>query len=109
MIDWTFILIITLGSIFVVIGDLLARYYLNAKKQKKTLLLIFTIVTYLLGCILFAFSLKMREISIAITIFSALNILILIPLGNILFKEKLKTKQIIAIVLVVIAIILIGG
>ena len=106
--DWIFVLIIALGSIFVVIGDILARYYLNTKKQ-KTLLLICTILTYLLGCFLFAFSLKRKEISIAITIFSALNILILIPLGNILFKEKLKTKQVIAIILVIAAIILTGA
>ena len=106
--DWIFVLIIALGSIFVVIGDILARYYLNAKKQKN-LLLIGTILTYLLGCFLFAFSLKRKEISIAITIFSALNILILIPLGNILFKEKLKTKQVIAIILVIAAIILTGA
>ena len=103
MIDWIFLLLIAGSAIFVIAGDLTARHGLN---KKNKLIIAGAILLFLLDCLLFAFSLKRGQLAIAITLFYILNIIAIIPLGYFIFKEKLKKRQIVAIALVIVAIIL---
>jgi multidrug transporter EmrE-like cation transporter len=103
MIDWIAISLVLSGSILITIGDLLAKHWLN---KKKFFIILCAILVYLFGSFLFALSLKRGKLAILGALFLGLNVLAMIPLSRLFFKEKLKTKQIIVILLIAIAIIL---
>lgn len=65
------------------------------------------LIIYVTGTIIWAFSLKFEYLSKAITIFSILNLIIVVLVGVFLFKEDLSLINKIGIALGVISVVMI--
>ena len=75
--------------------------------ENKNSLLILGLGIYLIGTIFWAFSLKYEFLSKAVSIFTVLNLILVVLVGVLIFKEDLSTINKIGIALGAISIVLI--
>lgn len=100
---WFFALII-FAVIFEVIADILFKYWtLNT----KNLFLVGGVILYSIGTLIWAFSLKYEYLSKAITIFTVVNLIVVVLVGIFLFKEDLSMINKLGLLLGIISVILI--
>ena len=99
-----FLLLIIFAVGFEVVADILFKYWsINARQS----LLILGVVLYSIGTVVWAFSLKYEYLSKAITVFTLLNLIIIVLAGVLVFKENLSLTNKIGIVLGLVSVILI--
>ena len=99
-----FFILIILATTFEVVGDVLfKKWALNGKNA----LIIAGFIIYALGTIFWAFSLRYEYLSKAISILTLLNLIVVVLVGVLYFKENLSLVNKIGILLGVASIILI--
>ncbi|MEY2664505.1 MAG: Small Multidrug Resistance protein [Candidatus Parcubacteria bacterium] len=99
-----FLGLVSFAVIFEVIADILFKYWtLNTKH----LFLIGGVILYSIGTVIWAFSLKYEYLSKAITIFTILNLVAIVLIGVLVFKEDLSLINTFGIILGIISVILI--
>ena len=96
--------LIALAVVLEVVGDIFFKKW--SISSKNTLLYIGLLV-YFIGTIFWAISLKYEFLSKAISIFTILNLIIIVLVGVIYFKEDLSLVNKIGIVLGILSAILI--
>lgn len=87
-----------------VIGDVLFKKW---SIEAQNLLLIIGLLVYFIGAVFWAVSLKYELLSRAISIFTILNLIIIVLVGVFMFKEELSLINQVGIFLGVASIILI--
>jgi drug/metabolite transporter (DMT)-like permease len=93
--------------IFAVIFEILADYLFKEWVSKnKTLVLWIGMVVYAIGTVLWAFSLKYETLSRAGIFFNILYLILLVIVGVIAYNEKFTWREITALILCIIAIII---
>ena len=75
--------------------------------ENKNMLLIFGLAIYFLGTIFWAYSLKYEFLSKAISVFTVLNLILVVAVGVIVFKEELSIINKIGVLLGILSVILI--
>jgi len=99
-----FFALIAIAVILEVIGDILFKKW---SLENKNILLIIGLIIYFIGTIFWAISLKYESLSKAISVFTILNLIIIVLVGIILFKENLSLINKIGIGLGILSVILI--
>ena len=94
---------IILATILEVGADILFK---NWTLKNRNLLLFSGLALYFIGTVFWAISLKFESISKSISIFTILNLIIIVLIGVFLFKEKLSILNIIGLILGIISLIL---
>ena len=87
-----------------VIGDV---YFKKWSMEGRNILLYLGLAIYFLGSVFWAISLKYELLSKAISIFTVLNLIIVVLIGTIMFNESLSTINKLGIALGVLSVILI--
>jgi multidrug transporter EmrE-like cation transporter len=95
--------LIAAGTAFEVGADI---YFKRWSQNNQLLLAAIGLLLYIVGTIFWAFSLKFESLSKAGTIFTLLNLGLIIIAGVIFFKESLSMANRVGIGLAVIAIVL---
>jgi len=98
-----FLTLITFAIIFEVIGDVFFKQW--STNQKLWSLLI-GLAIYAIGTIFWAISIKYELLSSAISIFTVLNLISVVLIGVLFFKESLSPVNYLGIVLGVMSIVL---
>ena len=101
---FAFFVLIILATIFEVVGDIFFKKW--SAGSKNTLLYI-GLLAYSIGTVFWAISLKYEFLSKAISTFTILNLIIIILIGVLVFKEDLSLINKIGIAFGVLSIILI--
>ena len=96
--------LVILAVFLEVIGDVLFKRW---TLENKNILLIIGLIIYFIGTIFWAISLRYEYLSKAISVFTILNLIIVVLVGVIIFKEDLSLINKIGIGLGVISVILI--
>ncbi len=96
--------LILLAILFEVFGDILFKKF---ALQNKNYFLIIGLIIYFIGTFFWAVSLKYESLSKAISIFTILNLIAVVLVGVLMFKENLSLINKIGIFLGVLSIILI--
>ena len=99
-----FFTLIGIGVALEVIGDV---YFKRWALENKTALLIIGLTVYFAGAAFWAFSLKHELLSKAVSIFTILNLVVVVLVGVLVFKEDLSLVNKIGIALGIVSIILI--
>lgn len=99
-----FLSLIILAVILEVIADIFLKKWALGNKN---ILLIIGLVIYFIGTVFWAVSLKYEFLSKAISIFTILNLIIVVLVGIIYFKEDLSLINKIGIIIGIISVILI--
>ena len=99
-----FFILILVAVIIEAIADILFKKWAI---QTKNLFLILGLILYFIGTIFWAISLKYEFLSKSISIFTILNLIIIVLIGLIYFDESLSTINKIGIALGIISVILI--
>lgn len=99
-----FFILITLAALFESFGDVILKKWAIDGKQ---IFFILGLVIYFFATIIWAFSLKYEFLSKAISIITILNLIIVVLVGVIYFKENLSTVNKIGIIIGIISLILI--
>jgi spermidine export protein MdtJ len=99
-----FFSLIALAVAFEVAGDI---FFKKWSLEGRNILLALGLFVYFIGTVFWAVSLKYEYLSKAISVFMVLNILIVVLVGVIYFKENLSLVNKIGIGLAVLSIILI--
>lgn len=99
-----FFVLIALAVLLEVVGDI---FFKKWAMGNKNILLIFGLIIYFTGTIIWAISLKYELLSKAVSVFAVLNLIIILLVGLIYFKEDLSLINKIGIGLGVLSIILI--
>jgi len=100
----TFFCLIVLAVAFEVAGDI---FFKKWSVESKNLLLYVGLFVYFIGSVFWAVSLKYEHLSKAISVFTVLNLIIVVLVGVLYFKEDLSFINRIGIGLGVLSIILI--
>ena len=87
-----------------VVGDI---FFKKWSLGNKNILLILGLIIYFIGTIFWAISLKYEFLSKAISVFTVLNLIIVVLAGVIMFKEDLSWINKIGIALGILSVILI--
>ena len=96
--------LIALAVALEVVGDIFfKKWYID----NKNILLYVGLLIYFVGTIFWAISLKYEPMSKAISVFTILNLVIIVFVGVIYFKENLSPINKVGIVLGILSIILI--
>ncbi len=91
-----------------VVLEVIADIFLKRRAlENKNVLLLIGLLIYFAGTIFWAISLKYDYLSRAISIFTVLNLIALVLVGVIIFKEDLSTMNKLGVLLGVVSIILI--
>ena len=98
---WIFILI---GASLEIIGDV---FFKKWTIENKPLLMWVGFIIYAIGTLFWAFSLKYEMLSKAISILTILNLVIVVLIGVVFFKENISMVTKFGIILGIISIILI--
>lgn len=101
---YIFLLLIALAVALEVAADVLFKKW---SLGSKNYWLIIGLAVYMIGTTFWAYSLKYGNLSKAISIFAVLNLIILVLIGVLFFKEDLSLTNKIGIILGIIGIILI--
>lgn len=100
----TFFALLLAAVALEVIGDI---FFKKWAWENKNLFLALGLIIYFIGTILWAISLKYEFLSKAISIFTILNLIIVVAVGVIMFKENLSLINKIGIGLGILSAILI--
>lgn len=98
-----FFLLIIIAVAFEVIGDI---YFKKWSVDNRNTLLYIGLLIYFIGTIFWAVSLKYEYMSKAIPIFTILNLIVVILVGVLFFKEDLSTINKIGIGLGILSVFL---
>ncbi|MDD5416500.1 MAG: SMR family transporter [Candidatus Aenigmarchaeota archaeon] len=98
-----FFILILLAVALEVAGDI---FFKKWSIENKNILLLLGISIYFIGSIFWAFSLKYEYLSKAITLFTVLNLIVVILVGALFFKENLTLMNKLGILLGIVSIIL---
>ena len=98
-----FLLLILGGVLLEVIADILFKIWAI---QSKSIYLSLGLAIYVTGTILWAYSLKFELLSKAISIFTICNLIAVILVGVIFFKEDVSTLSKVGIGLGIVSVIL---
>jgi multidrug transporter EmrE-like cation transporter len=98
-----FFILILIAVALEALADILFKKW---AQTNHTGLIIAGLIIYFIGTIAWAFSLKYEYLSRAITIFSILNLIIVVLVGVFLFKEDLSLVNKIGIVLGIISVVM---
>jgi multidrug transporter EmrE-like cation transporter len=90
---WTFTL---LGVVFEISGDVFLKKW---TVENKFLMLWLGFAIYAIGALFWAFSLKYEMLSKAISVFTILNLIIVVLIGVLFFKENISTVSKIGVLL----------
>ncbi|MEK6948344.1 MAG: SMR family transporter [Nanoarchaeota archaeon] len=101
---FTFFGLIILAVILEVVGDV---FFKKWSIESKNILLYIGLLIYFIGTVFWAISLKYEYISKAIPIFTVLNLIIVVIVGVLYFKEDLSLINKIGIGLGILSVILI--
>lgn len=96
--------LIILAVALEVVGDILFKKW---SIGNKNILLYFGLLIYFVGTIFWAISLKYNYLSKAISVFTVLNLIIVVLVGVMYFKEDLSLTNKIGIILGILSVILI--
>lgn len=99
-----FFTLTTIAVLLEVVGDI---YFKKWSLENKNLLLYLGLFIYFIGTIFWAVSLKYEYLSKAISIFTVLNLIIVVLVGVLYFQENLSLINKIGIVLGIVSVILI--
>ncbi|HLD31772.1 MAG TPA: SMR family transporter [Patescibacteria group bacterium] len=99
-----FFFLIILAAIFEASGDIILKKWATDQKQ---FLFVLGIITYLAATVIWAFSLKYEFLSKAISVITILNLIIVVLVGVLYFKEDLSIINKLGIGLGIISVILI--
>ena len=99
-----FFSLIVLSVFFEVVGDI---FFKKWSIDSKYFLLYTGLIFYFIGTIFWAISLKYEHLSKAISVFTVLNLIIIILVGVLYFKENLSLVNKIGIGLGILSVILI--
>lgn len=100
---WIFISFILAAILFEAVADILFKYWtINA----KGVFLWSGVLLYAIGTTIWAYSLKFEYLSKAISVFTILNLIVVILVGVILFKEDISSINKIGMMLGIISVIL---
>lgn len=96
--------LMALAVAFEVFADVLFKKWAI---ENKNILLAIGLLIYFVGTIFWAFSLKYEFLSKAISIFTVLNLIVVVLVGVIMFKENLSLVNKIGIGLAILSVILV--
>ncbi len=99
-----FLILIILAATLEAAGDIILKKWAIDSKQ---IVFVLGIVVYFFATLLWAFSLKYEFLSKAISIITVLNLVIVVLVGVLYFKEDLSFINKIGIILGIISVILI--
>ena len=99
----TFFILVSLSVALEIVSDILFKYW---SISSKGFLLWGGLAIYTIGTILWAYSLKFELLSKAITVFTVLNLIIVVIVGAVLFKENLSLVNKIGVLFGVLSIVL---
>jgi len=103
MIDWIFILLVSISGLLFTAGDIFLKYWAG---KSSPLYMAIAIVFYVIAGLFLAYSFKRRELAVAIAVLTCVNLLAIALVGFTLFKEVLGLKEIIGISFAFLAVIL---
>ncbi|OIO80883.1 hypothetical protein AUJ84_02290 [Candidatus Pacearchaeota archaeon CG1_02_32_132] len=98
-----FLILIALAVVLEVTGDI---YFKKYSIENKNVLLFIGLIVYFLGSIFWAISLKYELLSKSITLFTILNLIIVLAVGVLIFNEQISDINKIGIVLGIISVAL---
>lgn len=101
---YLFLILVTLAVALEVIADVLFKKWAIGNKNY---LLMVGLVIYMIGTTFWAYSLRYEYLSKAISVFAVLNLIILVLVGVLFFKEDLSTTNKIGVILGILSVILI--
>lgn len=99
-----FFVLIALAVLLEVIGDILFKKW---SLDNKNILLIAGLLIYFIGTIFWAISLRYEYLSKAISVFTIINLIAIVLVGVLYFKEDLSLINKIGIALGILSVILI--
>lgn len=97
------LVLIFIGVVLEVVGDI---YIKKWTIEKQNLLLVLGVVLYFVGSIFWIMCLKYEYLFRAISIFTILNLIIIVLAGIVIFNEHLTTANKIGVALGILSIIL---
>jgi len=103
-VKYIFLFLIALAVGLEVAADVLFKKW---ALENKNYLLIVGLVIYMIGTTFWAYSLRYGHLSKAISIFAVLNLIILVLVGVLFFKEDLSMINKIGVILGIVSVILI--
>jgi multidrug transporter EmrE-like cation transporter len=86
-----------------VVGDILFKKWTI---ETKNILLISGLMIYFVGTIFWAFSLKYDYLSRAVSVFTILNLIVVVLVGVVMFNENLSLLNKIGVLLGIVSIVL---
>ena len=93
------------GAVFFeIIADIILKYW---SINPKTIFVVCGIIVYTIGTTMFAYSLRFGDLSKMGTIFTVVNLIVVVLIGLLLFKEQVSLINMIGIFLGVISVILV--
>ena len=98
-----FLPLIFLAVLFEVCADVLFKYW---SINSRGALLWSGIALYTIGTVIWAYSLKLEYLSKAITIFTVVNLIAVVVVGAMVFKENLSLVNKVGVLLGILSIIL---
>ncbi|EKE11485.1 MAG: hypothetical protein ACD_15C00074G0002 [uncultured bacterium] len=100
----TFFVLVILAAILEASGDIILKKWATDQKQ---FLFVLGIIVYFVATVIWAFSLKYEFLSKAISIITILNLIIVVLVGVLYFKEDLSNINKVGILLGILSVILI--
>ena len=101
---YIFLILVTMAVALEVVADIMFKKWAT---ENKNLLMMGGLLIYLVGTIIWAFSMRYNLFSKAVSIFSILNFVAAVLVGVLLFKEDLSSINRLGIALGLVSIILI--
>jgi undecaprenyl phosphate-alpha-L-ara4N flippase subunit ArnE len=95
--------LILIAVAFEVAGDVLFKKWAI---ESRNILLVFGLLIYFAGTVFWAISLKYEYLSKAITMFTVINLVVVVLVGAILFKENLTLMHKLGMGLGVVSVVL---
>ena len=99
-----FFVLIALAVLLEAVADVLFKKW---SLGSRNLLLIIGFVIYFIGTVFWAFSLKYEYLSKAISVFTVINLIVIVLIGFLYFNEDLSLTNKIGVMLGVISVILV--
>ena len=97
------LIIIFIATLLEVIGDILFKKW---SFNGRNIFLLFGIGLYTMGTVVWAYSLKFESLSKAISIFTVLNLIMVVLAGFIFFKESVSLINKVGIILGIVSVML---
>ncbi|MBN1645644.1 hypothetical protein JW868_01240 [Candidatus Woesearchaeota archaeon] len=103
--DWIFLILAATAGVVFTGGDIFLKYWAT---KASPYFLVFAFLLYIIAGTLTAFSMKRKEIAVAIAVLICVNLIAVAVLGFTLFKETLNLKAILGISLALVAVIILS-